>query len=81
MHQNFIFGIQFLPLKTPQNINAKAERIENFIPIVERHELWLDVNNCTEFKEEAERYGQRKGLIDLLDDVSHSKSLARACHA
>ena len=66
-----ISGIQFLPLKTPQNADAKAERIENFIPIVERHELWLDVNNCTEFKEEAEQYGQRKGLIDLLDVLSY----------
>jgi hypothetical protein len=66
-----ISGIQFLPLKTPQNADAKAERIENFIPLVERHELWLDVNNCTEFKEEAERYGQRKGLIDLLDVLSY----------
>ena len=64
-------GIQFLPLKTPQNAGAKSERIENFIPIVERHELWLDVNNCTEFKEEAEQYGQRKGLIDLLDVLSY----------
>jgi hypothetical protein len=64
-------GIQFLPLKTPQNANAKAERIENFIPIVERHELWLDVNNCVETKEEAEQYGQRKGLIDLLDVLSY----------
>jgi len=66
-----IAGIQFLPLKTPQNANAKAERIENFIPIVERHELWLDVNNCVETKEEAEQYGQRKGLIDLLDVLSY----------
>jgi Fe-S-cluster containining protein len=66
-----IAGIQFLPLKTPQNVNAKAERIENFIPIVERHELWLDANNCVETKEEAEQYGQRKGLIDLLDVLSY----------
>jgi hypothetical protein len=68
-------GIQFLPLKTPQNVNAKAERIENFIPIVERHELWLDSNNCTEIKEEAEQYGQRKGLIDLLDVLSYGPQI------
>lgn len=64
-------GIRFPELKTPQAANAKQERIENFIPIVERHELWLDVNNCAEFKEEAEQYGQRKGLIDLLDVISY----------
>lgn len=66
-----IAAIVFLPLKTPQNAGAKAERIENFIPTVEAHELWLDANNCTEFKEEAENYGQRKGLIDLLDVISY----------
>lgn len=64
-------GIRIVELKTPQTANAKHERIENFIPIVERHELWLDVNNCVEFKEEAEQYGQRKGLIDLLDVLSY----------
>jgi hypothetical protein len=68
-------GIQFLPLKTPQNANAKAERIENFIPLVERHELWLDSNNCAEFKEEVEQYGQRKGLIDLLDVLSYGPQI------
>ena len=66
-----IAAIVFLPLKTPQNAGAKEERIENFIPTVEAHELWLDVNNCAEFKEEAETYGQRKGLIDLLDVISY----------
>lgn len=64
-------GIEFVPLKTSQNVNAKDERIENFIPIVERHELWLDANNCEEFKEEAEAYGQKKYLIDLLDIISY----------
>lgn len=66
-----LIGIRIEPLKTPQNANAKGERIENFIPIVERHELWLDVNNCTETKEEMEQLGQRKGLIDLLDVLSY----------
>lgn len=66
-----IAGIRFEPLKTPQNAGAKAERIENFIPTIEAHELWLDVDNCTEIKEEAEQYGQHKGLIDLLDVLSY----------
>lgn len=63
--------IRFEELKTPQAANAKAERIENFIPYIERHDLWLDVNNCATFKEEAENFGQRKGLIDLLDVLSY----------
>jgi len=67
--------ISIKELKTPQNANAKAERIENFIPIIERHELWLDVNNCSEFKEEAENFGQRKGLIDLLDVLSYGPQI------
>jgi hypothetical protein len=64
-------SIQIVPLFTPQQADAKMERIENFIPVVERHEFWLDVNNCVEFKEEAESFGQRKGLIDLLDVISY----------
>jgi hypothetical protein len=66
-----IAGIVFLPLKTPQNAGAKMERIENFIPMIEAHEIWLDENNCDKVKEEAENYGQRKGLIDLLDVLSY----------
>lgn len=66
-----ISGIVFLPLKTPQTAGAKQERIENFIPMIESHEIWLDENNCTKLKEECEQYGQRKGLIDLLDVLSY----------
>jgi hypothetical protein len=64
-------GIRIEPLKSSNAAGAKSERIENFIPIMERHELWIDVNNCTEFKEECENFGQRKGLIDLLDVMSY----------
>jgi len=64
-------GIVFLPLKTPQNAGAKQERIENFIPMIEAHEIWLNQNNCSKLKEECENYGQRKGLIDLLDVLSY----------
>jgi len=64
-------GIVFLPLKTPQHAGAKQERIENFIPMIEAHEIWLDENNCDKVKEECESYGQRKGLIDLLDVLSY----------
>jgi hypothetical protein len=72
-----IAGIVFLPLKTPQAAGAKQERIENFIPTIEAKELWIDVNNCTEFKEEAENFGQRKGLIDLLDVISYGPQVWR----
>ena len=37
------------------------------IPIVERNEVWLNTASSAKFVEEAESYGQRKGLIDLLD--------------
>lgn len=63
--------MRVVELKSSNAAGAKDERIENFIPIVERHELWLDVNNCTEIKEEAERYGQRNGLKDILDVLSY----------
>lgn len=66
-----IAGIRFEALKSSNAAGAKAERIENFIPTIEAKELWLDVNNCAEFKEEAENFGQRKGLIDLLDVLSY----------
>jgi len=66
-----LVGIEFVPLKTPQVAGAKDERIENFIPIVERHELWCDVNNYAETKEEMEAYGQKKYLIDLLDVLGY----------
>ena len=54
-------------LKTPQNANAKTERIDNTIPIVERNEVWLNIKDSPKFLEEAEAWGQKKGLIDLLD--------------
>ena len=64
-------SITFLPLKSSQQAGAKMERIINFIPLIEAHEIWLDTNNCVELKEEMENFGQRKGLIDLLDVMSY----------
>jgi hypothetical protein len=65
---NPILGtIKIEPLKTPQTAGAKEERIDGTIPSVERNEVWLDARNCAKFIEEAEAYGQKKGLIDLLD--------------
>lgn len=70
-------GIEFVPLKTPQVADAKMERIENFIPTIEAKEFWIDANNCAEFKEEAESFGQRKGLIDLLDVISYAPQVLK----
>lgn len=70
-----LVGIRFEALKSSNAAGAKAERIENFIPTIEAKELWLDVNNCAEFKEEAENFGQRKGLIDLLDVLSYGPQI------
>lgn len=63
----YIRNLQMVELKSSQSPNAKFERIDNTIPMVERHEVWLDVNNCAEYKDEAEKYGQEKTTIDLLD--------------
>ena len=62
-------GITIEELKTPNNAGAKIERIDNMVPLVERHEVWLPFagNEVEKFREEAESYGQARGLIDLLD--------------
>lgn len=62
-----IAHIQIKDLKTPQNANAKIERIDSLIPLAERHEIWLNATTSDNFREEAEAWGQKKGLIDLLD--------------
>lgn len=60
-------GIHMVELKTPRTADAKFERIDNIIPMTERHEIWLDANNCSDFREEAEKYGQSRTTVDLLD--------------
>ena len=69
-------GMIMVPLKSSRASNAKEERIDNCIPMVERHEVWLDANNCSDFKEEAEKYGQKKTTIDLLDCFGYVPQLA-----
>lgn len=59
--------IQIVEIKGSQKANAKEERIDNLIPITERHEIWLDANNCADLKDEAEKYGQKRTTVDLLD--------------
>lgn len=61
--------IQIIELKTSNVANAKVERIDSTIPLVERNEVWIPAygNGVEKFREEAEAWGQKKGLIDLLD--------------
>ena len=61
--------IQIVELKTPNTANAKTERIDSTIPLVERNEVWIPAAGygVEKFREEAEAWGQKKGLIDLLD--------------
>ena len=70
-----ISNMHFEPLETPQVVGAKEERIDNFIPIMERHEFWIDSDNSVEFREEAEAWGQKRWLIDLLDVISYGPQL------
>jgi len=70
-------GIVMEPLKSQRrSANEKQIRIDNTIPLVERHEVWLDANNCADFREEAEKYGQQKTTIDLLDCFGYVPQLA-----
>jgi hypothetical protein len=62
-------------LKCSQAANAKFERIDATVPVVERHEVWINATTSDNFREEAEAYGQKKGLIDLLDVFGHSMNL------
>lgn len=54
-------------LKSGNSENAKTDRIDSFVPVTERKELWLNVNDCDLVKEEMETYGNHGALIDLLD--------------
>jgi len=67
-------GIEFIrigDLKSSNTENAKIERIDSFIPIVERHEFWVNSDNCKEVKEEMETYGNKGALVDVLDTLGY----------
>ena len=72
----FMRTITFKELKSSTGLNAKEERIDSFIPITERKELWLDRNNCDVFLEEALKYGNAGAMIDLLDATSYITQIA-----
>jgi hypothetical protein len=71
-----LYGMCMEPLKSSRSADAKLERIDNMIPAVERHEVWLDSANSAEFVEEAEKYGQQRTTIDLLDCFGYIPQLA-----
>jgi len=72
-----IAHIKFLDLKSSTTANAKFERIDSIIPITERGELWIDVNDCKKFLEEYEAYGNKKGLLDILDTLGYGPQVWR----
>jgi hypothetical protein len=66
-----IAHIRFADLKSATTANAKIERIDSVIPIVEREELWLDSRDCSKVVEELEAYGNKNGLVDILDTLGY----------
>jgi len=70
--------IKFLELKSAHTQNAKFERIDSVIPIVERGELWVNGTNgygFAEFIEELEAYGNSNGLVDILDTLGYGPQI------
>lgn len=66
--------LRFKELKSSHSQNAKYERIDSIIPIVERNELWVNGTNglgFAEFIEELEAYGNTNGLLDILDTLGY----------
>jgi hypothetical protein len=66
----YIKNISFKELKTPRTANAKQLRIESLIPIIERHELWVNTSGQDEFMEEVETYPNGP-LRDVLDTLGY----------
>jgi hypothetical protein len=66
----YIKSINFKELKTPRTANAKQLRIESLIPIIERHELWVNTTGQEEFMEEVETYPNGP-LRDVLDTLGY----------
>jgi hypothetical protein len=66
----YIKNIDFKELETPRTANAKKLRIESLIPIIERHELWVNSYGQQEFMEEVETYPNGP-LRDVLDTLGY----------
>lgn len=63
--------ISFKELESSNTENAKETRIDAFIPIVERHEFWVNTDDCEEVREEMRTYGNRGALVDILDTLGY----------
>lgn len=72
-----IAHIKFPELKSTTTANAKFERIDSVIPITERGELWINAVGSEKFLEEYEAYGNKSGLLDLLDAFSYGPQIWR----
>lgn len=70
----YIRNITFKELKTPRTANAKQLRIDSLIPIIERHELWVNTYGQDEFMEEVETYPNGP-LRDVLDTLGYGPSV------
>jgi hypothetical protein len=66
-----IADIKIKELKTPKTANAKKMRIDSLAPIFERGEFWANSSGMREFEEELETYGNKKGLVDVLDTLGY----------
>ena len=67
--------IKFVELKSSNTENAKEVRIDSFVPITERHEFWINVDDCEDIKEEMKTYGNKGALIDLLDTLGYGTQI------
>ena len=66
-----IENIRVADLVSKNTENAKIERIDSFAPIVERHEFWINSDNSKEVLEEMKTYGNKGGLLDVLDTLGY----------
>lgn len=72
-----IAHIKFADLKSTTTANAKFERIDSVIPITERGELWVNAVGNEKFMEEYEAYGNKNGLLDILDTLGYGPQVWR----
>jgi hypothetical protein len=70
-----IRNLKIVELKTPKTAGAKKMRIDSLAPIFERGEFWVNTAGMQEFEEEYEAYGNKNGLIDVLDTLGYGPSV------
>lgn len=72
-----IAHIKIADLKSATTANAKYERIDSVVPITERGELWINAVGSEKFLEEYEAYGNKNGLLDILDTLGYGPQVWR----